>query len=101
MKFRLVIDHSAATTQPWYRVEKWYSPMGDRYPPDWNAIATGYEDKMRPLFERLKTGKEAVEVVTEFDTDAAVACTACGAPSKAECVCQRFEITSTDLEQAQ
>lgn len=64
MKYRLVIDHSALTITPWYRIER------QEEDGTWRLLTSGFATKTVELFNKLKAGEDFLEVVEEFDTEA-------------------------------
>lgn len=59
-KFRVILDHAAATAEPWFRVEVLSSDNS------WRLVRSGYESMVRPTVDRLKAGEPLEEVVEEF-----------------------------------
>lgn len=59
-KYRVIRDHAAAVSEPWFRLEVLSSDN------NWQFIRSGYEDAVRLVVDRLKAGEPLEEVIEEF-----------------------------------
>lgn len=56
MKYRLVIDHTALTDEPWHKVEK-QATEGGR----WALVCCGYAPSCHKVFDHLTNGGQEIE----------------------------------------
>jgi hypothetical protein len=62
MRLRLVIDHTVALLNDWYRLEEWNIDSKD-----WQLLTSGYEAQVRAVYNNLRKSGAKETVIEEVD----------------------------------